>query len=137
MDQLINILYADSIKLQDGFRQIDRINDDLLRNGGTSDLACSLMAVAHSSAKTAVNANPPDEKESAWWGIVKDDTLGAFVGAQTAAGIAAIPGTSVAALGFASALGGPVLWIPAAGALMAAVVMSGLETIKARKGGKL
>jgi hypothetical protein len=138
LHNLIDVVCNKPETLEYGLRQLDAINEEVRNNISTSDVAKALTGIAYRSAKHAVASlesqkrKDPQTADKTLWDAVEVDVLGGLAGATTTASIAAVPGFSLAALGFVAAASVPITWVPAVGALIGAGVNSGWKYARAR-----
>lgn len=140
LNNLINVVCIQPETLENGLRQIDEITEEVRKNTSTSEAAKALTGIVYSSAKRArklfelekIKQQPTAKNKL--WNAVEDDFLGGLTGATASASIVAMPGFSLAALGFAAGLSNPITWIPAAGVLIGASITSGWKYAKLRYG---
>jgi len=140
LHNLLDVVCNKPETLEYGLRKIDAIDEEVRKNVSTSDVAKSLTGIAYRSAKHAVASletqklKEPQTADKTLWDAVEEDVVGGLVGATTTASIAAVPGFSLAALGFVAAASVPITWVPAVGALIGAGVTSGWKYARARFG---
>jgi hypothetical protein len=134
------VCHGSNITLEDGLRQIDAIDEAVRNNISTSDVAKVTTGIVHRSAKHAVASlesqkiKEPETAGMSLWNAVEEDFKGCLSGGVTMATIAAVPGFSLASLGFVAAASVPITWVPVVGALIGAGVTSGWKYARVRFG---
>jgi hypothetical protein len=128
-----------------GRMAINAVRREIRESATSSELARTIAGIVSDSAEKAVDmeasatpgaadALPGGEykRRSGLWNTVKEDGMGAMVGAATAATIIAGPGFPLASLAVVGALGPAAAVVPALGALIGGGMMSGIALAQTR-----
>ena len=125
-----------------GQMQINAVRREIRERAAGSELDRTIAGIVSDSANKAVDleatAVPPGEpvvaqnRRSNLWNAVKEDGMGAMVGAATASTIIAGPQFPLAALALLSPLGPTAVVVPTLGALIGGGMMSGIALAESR-----
>lgn len=128
--------HAQSLQMMaTGRMEINAVHRQLRESATSSELARTIAGIVSDSAEKAVDmvvSAPPNEpppaatsRRQSLWNMLKDDGMGAMVGAATASTIIAGPGFPIASLAVLGALGPAAAVMPVLGAIIGGGMMSG------------
>lgn len=141
---IMDVGHAQSLEtMVKGRMEINAVRREIRERATSSELALTIAGIVSDSADKAVDLEASaatgttsavpgmdniesQKRRSSLWNTVKEDGMGAMVGAATASTIIAGPGFPLAALAVLGPLGPVAAVVPALGALIGGGMMSGI-----------